>query len=71
MYVSVVFVIRCLYSALSLILVRGQRFVRMIDYFYYCYLSAVPVLPGHPLAALGWRVAGPPGPVQDNFIRCA
>ena len=30
MYVSVVFVIRCLYSAVSLTLVREQRFIRII-----------------------------------------
>ena len=29
-YVSVVFVIRCLYSAVSLTLVREQRFIRII-----------------------------------------
>ena len=36
MYVNVVFVIRCLYSAVSLTLVREQRFIRII-YYYYCY----------------------------------
>ena len=30
MYVNVVFVIRCLYSAASLTLVREQRFIRII-----------------------------------------
>ena len=30
MYVSVVFVIRCLYSAVSLTLIREQRFIRSI-----------------------------------------
>ena len=35
MYISVVFVIRCLYSAVSLTLIREQRFIRTI--FYYCY----------------------------------
>ena len=30
MYVSVVFVIRCLYNAVSLTLVREQRFIRII-----------------------------------------
>ena len=33
MYVNVVFVIRCLYSAVSLTLVKEQRFIRII---YYC-----------------------------------
>ena len=36
MYVGVVFVIRCLYSAVSLTLVREQRFIRIIMYYYYC-----------------------------------
>ena len=35
MYINVVFVIRCLYSAVSLILVREQHFIRII---YYCYI---------------------------------
>ena len=30
MYVNVVFVVRCLYSAVSLTLVREQRFIRII-----------------------------------------
>ena len=30
MYVSVVFVIRCLYSAVSLTLMKEQRFIRII-----------------------------------------
>ncbi len=30
MYVNVVFVIRCLYSAVSLTLVKEQRFIRII-----------------------------------------
>ena len=34
MYVNVVFVIRCLYSAVSLTLVKEQRFLR-IYYFYF------------------------------------
>ena len=41
MYVNVVFVIRCLYSAVSLTLVREQRFIRIIYvfiYYYYYYL---------------------------------
>ena len=33
MYVNVVFVIRCFYSAVSLILVREQRFIRIINYY--------------------------------------
>ena len=35
MYVNVVFVIRCLYSAVSLTLVREQHFIRIIIYYYY------------------------------------
>ena len=38
MSVNVVFVIRCLYSAVSLTLVKEQRFIRIIyddDYYYY------------------------------------
>ena len=35
MYVNVVFVIRCLYSAVSLTLVKEQRFIRTI-YYYLC-----------------------------------
>ena len=35
MYVSVVFVIRCLYSTVSLTLIREQRFIRIIYYYYY------------------------------------
>ena len=34
MYVSVVFVIRCLYSAVSLTLVREQYIIRIIYYYY-------------------------------------
>ena len=37
MYVNVVFVIRCLYSAVSLTLVIEQRFIRIIYYYYYYY----------------------------------
>ena len=33
MYVSVVFVIRCLYSAVSLTLAREQLFIRIIYYY--------------------------------------
>ena len=40
MYVSVVFVIRGLYSAVSLNLVKEQRFIRMV-YYYVCTLAAV------------------------------
>ena len=49
MYVSVVFVIRCLYSAVSLTLVREQRFTRIIYYYYY-FLSShmTPLL--HPVS---------------------
>ena len=35
MYVNVVFVIGCLYSAVSLTLVKEQRFIRIIYYYYY------------------------------------
>ena len=36
MYVSVVFVINCLYNAVILTLVREQHFIRIIyDYYYY------------------------------------
>ena len=35
MYVNVVFVIRCLYSAVSLTLVREQRFILIINYYHY------------------------------------
>ena len=35
MYVNVFFVIRCLYSTVSLTLVREQRFIRIICYYYY------------------------------------
>ena len=35
MFVNVVFVIRCLYSAVSLTLVKEQRFIRIIYYYYY------------------------------------
>jgi len=34
MYVSVVFVIRYLFSAMSLTLVREQRFIRIIYYYH-------------------------------------
>ena len=34
-YVSVVFVIRCLYSAVNLTLVREQHYIRIIIYYYY------------------------------------
>ena len=35
MYANVFFVIRCLYSAVSLTLVREQRFIGMYYYYYY------------------------------------
>ena len=35
MYINGFFVIRCLYSAMSLTLVREQRFIRIIYYYYY------------------------------------
>ena len=35
MYVNVVFVVRHLYSAVSLTLVREQLFIRIIYYYYY------------------------------------
>ena len=35
MYVYVGFVIRCLYSAVSLTLVREQRLIRIINYYYH------------------------------------
>ena len=34
MCVNMVFVIRCLYSTVSLTLVREQRFIRIICYYY-------------------------------------
>ena len=40
MYVNVFFVISCQYSAVSVTLVREQRFIRIIIiiyYYYYCY----------------------------------
>ena len=35
LYVNVVFVIRCFYSAVSLTLIKELRFVRIIYYYYY------------------------------------
>ena len=35
MYVNVAFVISCLYSAVSLILVKEQRFIRIIYHYHY------------------------------------
>ena len=35
MYVNVVFVIISLYSAVSLTLVKEQRFIRIVYYYYY------------------------------------
>ena len=37
MDVNVFFVIRCLYSAVSLTLVKEHHFIRIINYYYYCY----------------------------------
>ena len=37
MYVNVVFVLICLYSAVSLTLVKEQRFIRILYYYYYYY----------------------------------
>ena len=37
MYVNVVFVIRCLYNAVNLTLVKEYRFIRII-YYYYVYI---------------------------------
>ena len=39
MYVSVVFVIRCVYSTVSLTLVREQHFIAVIYYYYYYFLQ--------------------------------
>ena len=44
MYVSVVFVIRCLYSAVSLTLVREQRLIRIIYLFIVVVVVVVVVL---------------------------
>ena len=41
MYVNVLFVITCLYTAVSLTLVKEQRFIRMI----YDLLLLLPILP--------------------------
>ena len=41
MYVNVLFVIRCLYSAMSLTLVKEQCFIRFI-YYYYVYVDMCP-----------------------------
>ena len=35
MYVNVVFLIKCLHSAVSLTLVKEQCFIRIIYYYYY------------------------------------
>ena len=35
MYVNVFFVVRCLYSTVSLTLVRKQPFIRIIYYYYW------------------------------------
>ena len=35
LYVNVVFVIRCIYSAVSLTLIKELRFIRIIYYYYY------------------------------------
>ena len=40
MCVCVVFVTKCLYSAVSLTLVREQRFIRIYYYYYYYYYIA-------------------------------
>ena len=37
MYVNVVFVIRCLYGAMNLILVKEQRLISIIYYYHYYY----------------------------------
>ena len=37
MYVNVFFLIRYLYSAVSLTLIKGQRFIRSFYYYYYYY----------------------------------
>ena len=42
MFANVVFVIRCLYSAVSLTLVREQRFIRIIYYGHYFYDQFLP-----------------------------
>ena len=44
MYVNVVFVIRCWYSAVSLALVREQRFIRNIYDYDYDLLTCVPLV---------------------------
>ena len=42
MYVNEVFVIRCLYTAMSLTLVREQRFIRIFSFFlFFFFLSGV------------------------------
>ena len=41
---NVVFLIRCLYSAVSLTLVKQQCFIRIIYYYYYYGVVCSPVL---------------------------
>ena len=53
MYVSAVFVVRCLYSTMSLTLVREQCFIRIIYYYYY-YLG------GRSLHSCAWDQPGQP-----------
>ena len=47
MYVNVVFVIRCLYSAVSLTLVREQRFIRIIYHYHYYHILSLLEEPTH------------------------
>ena len=44
MYVSVVFVIRCLYCTVSLTVVKEQRLIRIIDYYYFIFVVVVVVV---------------------------
>ena len=44
MYVSVVFVIRCLYCTVSLTVVKEQRLIRIIYYYYFIFVVVVVLL---------------------------
>ena len=44
MYVNAIYVMSCLYSAVSLTLVREQRFIRIIYYYYYDYIYGAAML---------------------------
>ena len=66
MYVNVFFLIRYLYSAVSLTLIKGQRFIRSFYYYYYYYLLTYLVIPA--AFSLGNATASTPQAIPNAKV---